>query len=419
MGEKTDLQALNDFIIDIDCLKPLNKFIGEVNFFRVTKINNWEIKHSNFLAWLFDAKGSHKLGDSVILQFLKIVIKNNPNKFGENALKDFSLLDFKNFSVEREKNNLDISIYSPKDCIAITIENKIKANERKKQTIDYRQKVKEKFPDPYNRIFIFLTPLGKEAQDKENWCVATYYDVVEAIEFALKYNTNIKPDVLSIINHYLTFVRRRIIMRNDELLNLLKNIYSKHKQALDLVFDYSTEVNLPIANMTAKNFFINLLKNDKDIITKYGIVFDEDKMCDATIVRFSTHNLEKMIQPNNKSSQFGNGYLLLYELTFNEDWKNLLLELVIGISKGTENKKIDKIYGLSKPLETFPKATGKEKEDEERKLWGRIFYTVIYDKELKYYPIEKIENDFKGYFEKALEIMNDYEEKVMKAWGND
>ena len=107
----TDIQALKNFEKNIACLAPLDQYINEVNFFEITGITNLEIKHSNFLAWLFDANGSHKLGDAVIKKFLNLVFEKNPDK---TAGINYSKLDFHNFIVRREKDNLDIFFCSYK-----------------------------------------------------------------------------------------------------------------------------------------------------------------------------------------------------------------------------------------------------------------------------------------------------------------
>ena len=47
-------------------LKESEKF----NIFKILKLDNYEIRHSNFVAWLLDPNGSHKLGDKFLIKFI-------------------------------------------------------------------------------------------------------------------------------------------------------------------------------------------------------------------------------------------------------------------------------------------------------------------------------------------------------------
>ena len=50
---------------------------NDFNIFKVLRLENYEVRHSNFLAWLFDNAASHKMGITffgIIGQFLKNLI---------------------------------------------------------------------------------------------------------------------------------------------------------------------------------------------------------------------------------------------------------------------------------------------------------------------------------------------------------
>lgn len=59
-------KALQDFLLDIDCLDELIPWVAKFNIFDVLKISRTEIRHSNVLAWLLDANENHGLGDMFI-----------------------------------------------------------------------------------------------------------------------------------------------------------------------------------------------------------------------------------------------------------------------------------------------------------------------------------------------------------------
>jgi len=80
-------------------------------------------------------------------------------------------LDFSNFSVLREWNNIDILLLSQEDRFVICIENKINIGEHSNQLVRYREKVQEIFPkeEGYDAIFIYLTPDEALPSDIDTW----------------------------------------------------------------------------------------------------------------------------------------------------------------------------------------------------------------------------------------------------------
>ena len=65
-AERENEKALQDFLLNIDCLDELIPWTGKFNIFDVLKISRTEIRHSNVLAWLLDANENHGLGDMFI-----------------------------------------------------------------------------------------------------------------------------------------------------------------------------------------------------------------------------------------------------------------------------------------------------------------------------------------------------------------
>lgn len=46
----------------------------EFNIFKILKLDKYEIRHSNFLAWLLNPKESHNLGDKFFKQFFQVAL---------------------------------------------------------------------------------------------------------------------------------------------------------------------------------------------------------------------------------------------------------------------------------------------------------------------------------------------------------
>ena len=59
-----------NFISDPD-LERLQVGLNEPNIFDILRVSSQEIRHSNFLAWLLNPKGSHGLGSYFLKRILR------------------------------------------------------------------------------------------------------------------------------------------------------------------------------------------------------------------------------------------------------------------------------------------------------------------------------------------------------------
>lgn len=142
--------------------------------------------HSNFLAWLLDAKKEHNLQDYTIRKFLELLIivlgecryvdndKNLNNLFPEDVrnyiiIGDYKVIDSKVLREElAEGDKIDIFVEllievetndeHKKIKINIIIENKVKSKENDNQTEKYYNWAKNEFNNGEKLIFVYLTP---------------------------------------------------------------------------------------------------------------------------------------------------------------------------------------------------------------------------------------------------------------------
>ena len=84
-------QLLKNLIVNDNDLKALSKWLEKINIFYILNSGKTEIKHSKVLAWLLNVDGNHHLGDAFVKEFIKNVIKNNPEK--SNDIFDWSFID--------------------------------------------------------------------------------------------------------------------------------------------------------------------------------------------------------------------------------------------------------------------------------------------------------------------------------------
>mgnify|MGYP003679182021 FL=1 len=123
-----NLQELNtlydDLLKDIE-FDELELGLQNPNIFEILKISKTEIRHSNFLAWLLNPKGSHLLGNVFLKRFLRDVFLSD--KFNDIDQVDVEGMDYSNLEIYREWNNIDLLIKL--DDIVVCIENKVLSKE--------------------------------------------------------------------------------------------------------------------------------------------------------------------------------------------------------------------------------------------------------------------------------------------------
>jgi len=220
-------------MMDIQCLDRLSDWSTRLNLFDVLGISRLEIRHSAFLAWLLNPGENHGLGGGVLCGMLKKLASAAP---GVDILQTL-LMDPNDFQVLREWRHIDLLAISHESQFLIAIENKIGADERDKQLSEYWSVLQEVYPD-YQKILVFLTPDGRlpnKLSDQEIWLPFSYAELVEIIETA-KENTCLADGPALLIQHYIDTVRRNIV-GDIQLETICQQIYTKHRQALDLIYE--------------------------------------------------------------------------------------------------------------------------------------------------------------------------------------
>ena len=301
--EKQDQTALKDFLMDIGCLDELQKWENHFNLFDVLRASRTEIRHSNVLAWLLNPLENHNLGDSFIRMLCQEFVKGQQN-INKDSMQ-LLLMDFYSFSVYREWKNIDILMVSDEEKIVIAIENKIGSHEHSNQLRRYKDTLTKEFPQ-YKKILIYLTPDGEEPSDSD-WSVLTYENIVENIE-TIRKKATLSPDVALMIDNYIEVIRRDI-MEDKELIELCTKIYSKHKKALDLIFEY--RIDPTQASSVIKDIL-------KEMAAKGEIIYEDHK--GNSYICFYTKEMNQVL-PNlaEKNSSWNNEHTYAYEFKMMRD----------------------------------------------------------------------------------------------------
>lgn len=397
---KKDIEYIEEFLMDIDELDKIDSKISKFNVFEILGVVNTEIRHSNMLGWLFDPNENHGLDDVFIKKFIQRIFYNYKEQLkeldGRLNFLDISLMEYHDFTVRREYRNIDLLLYSEQNKIVIVIENKIWSKESTHQLQKYRDIIDEEFKE-YKKINVFLSPLGEEPSDMKNWVICDYSLILEILRKSIEVKKEVLGKSIKDFLEQYEEMLRRYIVRDSELEVICRDIYYKHKRALDLIFEYKPDIYLEISEFLSKKIS-DMEKRGE------GVVLDKGN---KTYIRFASKVFDKKIEKKGLKWTATNR-ILLYEIQ--QKSEKLALKLIIGPSPKNEiREKIYAVYEQNKS--TFMKQT---------KLTGE--YTTIYSKEImaknfvdkydgNYEEIIKIidkkfENFLEGDFKKIDEIFN-------------
>lgn len=241
--EKDDATVLKEFLLDIECLDPLDEWASKFNLFDILKITRMEIRHSNVLSWLLNPNENHGMGDSVLRGFIQYVATS----FSDTSdVFNTLLMDCHDFTIQREWHSIDILAVSASEQFVLCIENKIDSGEHDNQLDRYRRLIDEAYPD-YQKMFVYLSPEGLEASDPDNWCSMSYEDVLRIIVNTRKKFT-LNPEAQLLIDNYIDTIRRDIV-GDERLARICAEIYAKHQKALDLIFENRPDQSSKLADI--------------------------------------------------------------------------------------------------------------------------------------------------------------------------
>lgn len=224
-------------------LEKLSQTRANINIFEVTGMGQQEIKHSNVLGFFLDPSGEHGMEDRFLKRILQSTVKSlpinsNSSLQAPSALR-IMLDDYSDAIVHREWLHIDLIIVSEANKTVFVIENKVGAKEGDNQLTRYREKINAhpKF-EGYQKIYAFLTPDGDEASDSE-WGQITYEEVLSnLLESRTEKSSKISFEANLLIEHYTQLIRRNVLMNDEELVLACREIYNRHRNAINLIMKY-------------------------------------------------------------------------------------------------------------------------------------------------------------------------------------
>lgn len=301
----SDEEALQNFLLDIDCLDELLPWTKRFNLFDVLKISRMEIRHSNMLAWLLNPNENHGLGDAFLKAIVQIVVQNDDN--GRYNVLETLLIDFYSFVVYREWKNIDILLVSDVEKFLIAIENKIDSHEHDNQLKKYRETLATDYLN-YRKMHLYLTPEGEEPSDTDFWDALSYRDVVEALSDQRE-ATELAPDVALVVENYLDVLRRDIV-EDEKLIEICNKIYAKHKKALDLIFEHRID---------GRTRLVDIVKTVLETLSQENVIITVPSS-NASFLAFHTNAMNECLPPlKEANSSWGSEYVYTYWLAVQEE----------------------------------------------------------------------------------------------------
>ncbi|ANV83126.1 hypothetical protein AWQ21_01190 [Picosynechococcus sp. PCC 7003] len=252
---------LQKFVANNYDLEKLEAKLNEFNPLKVLKVDQYEIRHSNILAWLLTPNENHKLGHAFLKKILAEIIINNENIDTSLSVFDIEKLFYTDFEIRREWKNIDILIISKVNKVCVLIENKVHSGHSQRQLKKYLEIVEKEYTN-YRIIPILLTIDGEEALH-EKYGVLSHHQILTTLKFVVSLQKeNISDKVYDFINYYLNTLEL-LTMENPEVKALCKQIYKDHKEALDLIYEYKEDTEFEdsarefIQKIDEEEIFIN------------------------------------------------------------------------------------------------------------------------------------------------------------------
>jgi len=363
------LESLYNNFLEDSNVDDIKKSIGDEspNIFKILRVSNAEIRHSNFLSWLLDPTANHKLNDSVLSKFLQEIINSSDNFDESITVEDIGI---KNVEIRREWENIDLLIIL--DEYVLCIENKIFSGEHSDQLTRYKNIVETNFPDK-SQIYVYLNPFGYSSFGESNvYLPISYQVIIDILE-----NLNLDETdmtVKSFIEQYLLILKRDI-MGIDENAELAQEIYKKHKE----LFDYIYEIK-PDGVQNINTYIQDVLKSKG---FKLGSV-------SKSYIRFFPTEMEQFIHFNKSPNGWNKGETFVFEISlYNKNQIRISLGMSDAGDEGYDREKLNEILQKLDP------------EGGKNKRW-KHYLLQSFPYELNQF-YEKTEEEIKSDFEKILE----------------
>lgn len=203
--------------------------------FEALGVADYEIRHGNFLAHLFNPDAPHGFGEAVLVAFLKLLFASQDlsAKLAHIIINGAGAVQ-----VRREWHDIDIivELNDPKLNLVIVIELKLHSGESERQLKKYTDLIGGR-PEYRNhkKLYVFMTPEGT-ASTHEGWrdfnMTAGFVDSLRQVADA----GNGDRTARAMLADYVRLMEQKF-MTEEELDDLAKALWSKYPDALGFLAD--------------------------------------------------------------------------------------------------------------------------------------------------------------------------------------
>lgn len=367
-----------DTLINDSAFNELSTLLKKPNIFSILKLESYEIRHSNFLAWLLNPLETHNL-KSVFLDF-----------FLSDVLSDDIQQTAGSFKwIKRESIN-DIDLFIEFDNLVIAIENKFFSEEHSNQLNKYQNFVNKYYPSK-QKILVFLTPKGKQTNNNKEYVIYSYDYLLKHLETILSQGkTKLCNRSIIFIEDYIQSVQATIMKTNPENLKAAQ-LYNEYKDVFDFVMK---NTNSDINFVTQQ---INLLLSDK--LDNYVRGSDSWKFS-----RASTKSISEVLKPV-KTTKRAWEYKepLLFEIACEKENNRLVFMIAVSDFDMKLNNEIHQLL-ISDSYDCMNSETS----------W-KVYVTKTFDFDFnRYSEKEYIAERFDELFKFAKPIINAVEKSIVE-----
>ena len=274
-GKKDPGARLEEFPAFLACGERMDLLMNmveaqrrELDLFAVLRIQDSELAHSNFLAWLLDPSDTHAIGSHFLRKFMERTVRSAQERHIPTVCPDrLRAIDWSETEVRREWRYIDILVLNRNAGFVCAIENKIWADEGidpdgQSQLTTYRKVLEKEFPD-FDRHMVFLSPSGIESSsdtERNFWAPENYVTVHQLVSESRKSLIGkASPEVLMLMNQYETTLRRNVVPETSDIGKLATEIYLEHREAIELIYQ-----NRPDYRAGIKQIFKEAIAKQKD-----------------------------------------------------------------------------------------------------------------------------------------------------------
>jgi hypothetical protein len=263
------IELIEDFLVGSGAadLRELESITDVFCPFEAIGMVSQEIRHSNFLSYILDENKPHVFGSKILEELLSLIAERTNDADIEFSKLDLHFMDISNATISREWRNIDLLIEVPRKLshhskgLLIAVELKIHATESRTQLKEYKKIVDDEFPsEKWDKIFVFLT-LHEDDPSEENsdtWTPVGLPELIKRLERFIQINA-FQGGSAMLLDSYIKMMRRNF-MPDTELENIARKIWTKHKLALDALYDYYPDM---------KGEVMELLYDNRDEFAKY------------------------------------------------------------------------------------------------------------------------------------------------------